>query len=134
MRSPRAWSRMQHCSDQIYAFGTTSSGGGRAVYCFHATTVTGWAAIAFLTNAIAGAGPHHEGGATATNPSAHAISHPSAGSEPDQLARIVRPRADETKWQQISWFTDLAQAQRVAQQERRPLFVFVSGDNPLEAC
>lgn len=51
-----------------------------------------------------------------------------------QIVRVVKPRADETKWQRIPWLTDLAQAQQVAKKERRPLFLFVSGDDPLEAC
>lgn len=54
--------------------------------------------------------------------------------ELEQVVRVVKPRADETRWRRIPWMTDLAQAQQVAKSEGRPLFVFVSGDDPLEAC
>lgn len=38
------------------------------------------------------------------------------------------------KWQQIPWLTDLREAVRQAKEEKRPLVLFVSGDDPLEKC
>ncbi len=46
----------------------------------------------------------------------------------------VLPRAGERKWQQIPWLTDLAEGQRQARRERRPIFLWVSGDDPLGRC
>lgn len=59
---------------------------------------------------------------------------PKLPAEMERIARVVKPRADETRWSRIPWLTDLAQARQVALQEHRPLFLFVSGDDPLEAC
>src|SRR5262245_56293396 len=38
-------------------------------------------------------------------------------------ADAVKPLAEELRWQQIPWVTDLEEAQRMARTERRPLFV-----------
>lgn len=47
---------------------------------------------------------------------------------------VTSPHPGELKWQQIPWMTDLREAMRVAEQEKRPLLLFVSGDDPLEKC
>jgi hypothetical protein len=52
----------------------------------------------------------------------------------DRVAEVVKPTAEELKWQRIPWVTDLAEGQRMAQQERRPIFLWVTGDDPLERC
>jgi hypothetical protein len=49
-------------------------------------------------------------------------------------AQIIKPAAAELKWQRIPWLSDLAQGQRVAQTERRPILLWVTGDDPLERC
>jgi hypothetical protein len=49
-------------------------------------------------------------------------------------AEAIKPSATELKWQQIPWQTDLAKGQRVAQEERRPILLWVTGDDPLERC
>jgi len=51
-----------------------------------------------------------------------------------ERAAAIKPRAEELRWQQIPWLTDLAQGQRLAQAERRPIFLWVTGDDPLERC
>ena len=51
-----------------------------------------------------------------------------------QRAAVIKPSAEELKWQRIPWLTDLAAAQRAAQAERRPIFLWVTGDDPLERC
>jgi hypothetical protein len=56
---------------------------------------------------------------------------------PDRLAEraaVIRPSADELKWQRIPWVTDLAEGRRLAAAERRPLLLWVTGDDPLERC
>jgi hypothetical protein len=56
---------------------------------------------------------------------------------PEELARraaAIKPVAKELRWQQIPWVLDLAEGQRLAQAERRPIFLWVTGDDPLERC
>ena len=58
---------------------------------------------------------------------------------PDNLANqalceAIKPTAAELRWQKIPWLTDLSQAQAVARQEKRPIFLWVTGDDPLERC
>ena len=50
-----------------------------------------------------------------------------------RLEAIKQP-AELTKWQRIPWLTDLGEAVRVAREEKRPLFLWASGDDPLERC
>lgn len=47
---------------------------------------------------------------------------------------VTTPHPGELKWQQIPWLTDLPDAIRQARAEKRPLLLFVSGDEPLEKC
>ena len=49
-------------------------------------------------------------------------------------AAAIKPAPEELRWQQIPWLTDLAEGQRQAQAERRPIFLWVTGDDPLERC
>jgi hypothetical protein len=56
---------------------------------------------------------------------------------PDDLARraeTIKPSADELKWRQIPWVLDLGEGQRLARAERRPIFLWAAGDDPLERC
>ncbi len=58
---------------------------------------------------------------------------------PDKLAgqalcATIKPNVAELSWQKIPWLTDLGQAQVVARQEKRPIFLWVTGDDPLERC
>ena len=58
------------------------------------------------------------------------------GQSEDKLSRIAavaRPRADEVKWQKVPWIVDLAEGQRVAQAERRPLFLWATAGT-LDRC
>jgi hypothetical protein len=63
------------------------------------------------------------------------------GGDVDRLApidvlyyRSVKPTEAETRWQQIPWMQDLAAAVKVAKKEKRPLFLWSSGDQPLDRC
>ena len=60
-----------------------------------------------------------------------------AASAQDDLLRraeVVKPRPGEFKWQQVPWILDLAEGARRAQEEKRPLLIWASGDDPLERC
>lgn len=47
---------------------------------------------------------------------------------------MIRPTAEEMRWKQIPWITSLAEAQKVAARERRPLFIWTDDDDPLDRC
>jgi hypothetical protein len=47
---------------------------------------------------------------------------------------FVMPRADERRWEQISWLLDLSEGVRQARAEKRPLLIWVSNEDPLERC
>jgi len=49
-------------------------------------------------------------------------------------AAVIKPSPDELKWRQIPWVLDLAKGQRLAEREERPIFLWVTGDDPLERC
>ena len=49
-------------------------------------------------------------------------------------AAVIKPAAEELRWQQIPWVTDLTEGQRLAKAEGRPIFLWVTGDDPLERC
>ena len=51
-----------------------------------------------------------------------------------ERAAAIKPAPKELCWQRIPWLTDLAEGQRLAQAERRPIFLWVTGDDPLERC
>ena len=48
----------------------------------------------------------------------------------DTLA-LVLPKADEVKWQEIPWQTDLWAARRIAIQEHKPIFAWMMNGSPL---
>jgi hypothetical protein len=49
-------------------------------------------------------------------------------------AAVKKLHPGELKWQQIPWLTDLQEAVQQAKQEKRPILIWVSGDDPLEKC
>jgi len=49
-------------------------------------------------------------------------------------AAVIKPVAEELRWQQIPWVLDLTEGQRLAKAEGRPIFLWVTGDDPLERC
>jgi hypothetical protein len=57
--------------------------------------------------------------------------------EVSDLARrldAIKQPSQLTKWQKIPWMLDLNEAIRVAKDEKRPILIWVSGDDPLERC
>ena len=60
-----------------------------------------------------------------------------AAPAPEELARraqVIKPSTEELKWTRIPWVLDLAEGQRLARAESRPIFLWVTGDDPLERC
>jgi hypothetical protein len=49
-------------------------------------------------------------------------------------ATAIKPKPEELRWQQIPWVTDLSEGLRLAKTEERPIFLWVTGDDPLERC
>jgi hypothetical protein len=49
-------------------------------------------------------------------------------------AALIKPAAAELRWRQIPWLIDLAEGQKRARAERRPILLWVTGDDPLERC
>lgn len=45
--------------------------------------------------------------------------------------RFIRPRPDELGWQAIPWQTDLFEAVRIAEKERKPILLWTMNGNPL---
>ncbi|HZY87202.1 MAG TPA: hypothetical protein VFE78_20365 [Gemmataceae bacterium] len=65
------------------------------------------------------------GARTADEPPAEALT---------RRATLIKPAADELRWQQIPWLIDLAEGQKRARAEGRPILLWVTGDDPLERC
>ena len=49
-------------------------------------------------------------------------------------AAAIKPTSEELRWQKIPWVLDLSEGQRLAKAEGRPIFLWVTGDDPLERC
>ena len=49
-------------------------------------------------------------------------------------ASAVKPTAQELTWLGVPWILSLAEAQNAARAEKRPILLWVSGDDPLERC
>jgi hypothetical protein len=74
--------------------------------------------------------------------SIHGDSRP-GGSHPD-VARLPKKAAQlyadttlfprPTKWLRVPWLLDLNEGIRLARAEKRPVLIWVSGDDPLERC
>ena len=52
--------------------------------------------------------------------------------EIERRVAAIKPRPDELKFQKIPWVQDLAEGQRIAQAEHRPIFLWAIADAPLE--
>ena len=49
-------------------------------------------------------------------------------------ATAIKPTARELTWLGVPWVSNLAEAQQMAREEKRPIFLWVAGDDPLERC
>ena len=61
---------------------------------------------------------------------------PAAQAKDDLASRAaaVKPSAKELTWLRIPWVLNLAEAQKTAREEKRPIFLWATGDDPLERC
>jgi hypothetical protein len=64
---------------------------------------------------------------------ARAADGPSAEAQARRAA-LIKPAAAELRWRQIAWLIDLAEGQKRARAEGRPILLWVTGDDPLERC
>jgi hypothetical protein len=71
--------------------------------------------------------------ALATILAARAADGPSAEAQARRAA-LIKPAAAELRWRQIPWLIDLAEGQKSARVEGRPILLWVTGDDPLERC
>ena len=46
----------------------------------------------------------------------------------------IIPAEKDLKWKKIPWLLDLEQGMKLASEEKRPLVLWVSGDDPLDRC
>jgi hypothetical protein len=51
-----------------------------------------------------------------------------------KLAAVIKPKPEETKWQQIPWITDVSEGRRLAKAENRPLCLVVIFGELLDEC
>jgi hypothetical protein len=56
------------------------------------------------------------------------------GQELADRAAVIKPTAKELTWLKIPWVLDFKAAQNTAKLESRPIFLWVTGDDPLERC
>ena len=63
-----------------------------------------------------------------------AAEEPKLPREFETIAAAVRPTEAELMWRKIGWGTDLAAAMKTAKTEKRPVLVWVAGDDPLGRC
>ena len=47
---------------------------------------------------------------------------------------LMRQSGALIKWQEVPWILDLKEGIRQSREEKRPIFLWVSGDDPLERC
>ena len=58
---------------------------------------------------------------------------PSVGAGVSELAEWIRPRPSEERWLQIGWQSSIREAQQIAQQTRRLVFVWAVNE-PMGRC
>jgi hypothetical protein len=49
----------------------------------------------------------------------------------DRLKTIIKPRVEETKWEEIPWQVDLWQARRKAAETGKPILLWEMDGNPM---
>ena len=54
--------------------------------------------------------------------------------ELEQRMAVLRMGAEQLRWQEVPWLSDLAEGMRLAKQEKRPLLLWAIDDEPLERC
>jgi hypothetical protein len=56
---------------------------------------------------------------------------PPAEADYRETLRLVLPREEEVRWQEIPWQTDIWEARKVALQERKPIFAWMMNGSVL---
>jgi hypothetical protein len=51
-----------------------------------------------------------------------------------RMAKVVRLDEAVLRWREIPWYADINEGLKVANEEKRPVFLFVSVDDPLCRC
>ena len=49
----------------------------------------------------------------------------------DALKTLIKPRAEETKWEEIPWMVDLWEARKKAAQTGKPIMLWEMDGNPM---
>ena len=49
----------------------------------------------------------------------------------DRLKTLIKPRAEETRWEEIPWMVDLWEARKKAAQSGKPLMLWEMDGNPM---
>ena len=52
-------------------------------------------------------------------------------SDIEPLKTLIKPRAEETKWEEIPWMVDLWEARKKAAQTGKPLMLWEMDGNPM---
>lgn len=53
----------------------------------------------------------------------------------NELFRLIRPQATESKWREVPWLTSVAEARQKAAAEGKPIFIWSGGGcPPLGSC
>jgi hypothetical protein len=52
----------------------------------------------------------------------------------ERRIEVIKLPDSQRKWERIPWVTDLSEGWGLARQEHRPIFLWVTGDDPLERC
>lgn len=51
-----------------------------------------------------------------------------------RMAKLVRLDESVMRWREIPWYTDAIEGLKAARDEKRPVLLFVTGDDPLGRC
>ena len=50
------------------------------------------------------------------------------------MAKLIRLDESVMRWREIPWYTNAIAGLKAARQEKRPVLLFVTGDDPLGRC
>ena len=84
----------------------------------------------------------HQLQVAAQTPAKETVQTPAADKKKDALtleelaarATAIKPSERELTWLKTPWVLNLIDAQKMAKEERRPIFLWVTGDDPLGRC
>ncbi len=50
------------------------------------------------------------------------------------MAKLIRQDESQLRWRDIPWYTDAVDGLKAARAEKRPVLLWVTGDDPLGRC